>query len=80
MPANLYESVCVPDLGDFLGYQSANNSVATSDNKSPATPASSTSSSTSGSRNSTSQNSGIQTLTNFSTLSSRSYDGKSSLL
>ena len=21
MPANLYESVCVPDLGEFLGYQ-----------------------------------------------------------
>lgn len=48
MPANLYESVCVPDLGDFLGYQGANNSVTTAvtttnppELKSPATPASS---------------------------------------
>lgn len=38
MPANLYESVCVPDLGDFLGYQSSsatnnNNPSSNSDSK-----------------------------------------------
>lgn len=49
MPANLYESVCVPDLGDFLGYQNANAS--TPDHKSPATPASSTTSNSSGPSN-----------------------------
>ncbi|XP_051165625.1 ETS-like protein pointed isoform X3 [Leptopilina boulardi] len=48
VPANLYESVCVPDLGDFLGYQNAANAVATPEHKSPATPASSTTSNSSG--------------------------------
>lgn len=51
VPANLYESVCVPDLGNFLGYQSATNSVATPEHKSPATPASSTTSNSSGPQN-----------------------------
>ena len=51
VPANLYESVCVPDLGDFLGYQSATSSVATPEHKSPATPASSTTSNSSGPQN-----------------------------
>lgn len=58
MPANLYESVCVPDLGEFLGYQGANNSVTTAvttttnppELKSPATPASSITSTSSISR------------------------------
>ncbi|XP_011498889.1 PREDICTED: ETS-like protein pointed, isoform P2/D [Ceratosolen solmsi marchali] len=55
MPANLYESVCVPDLGEFLGYQgnaggssvsasgvggSSSAAAATPENKGPATPAS----------------------------------------
>ncbi|XP_031784895.1 ETS-like protein pointed isoform X3 [Nasonia vitripennis] len=36
MPANLYESVCVPDLGEFLGYQaSASTTPAASDSKVP---------------------------------------------
>lgn len=51
MPANLYESVCVPDLGDFLGYQNAANAVSTPEHKSPATPASSTTSNSSGPAN-----------------------------
>ncbi|KOX78258.1 Transforming protein p54/c-ets-1 [Melipona quadrifasciata] len=38
---NMYESVCVPELGDFLGYQSGAHQVATPEHKSPATPASS---------------------------------------
>ncbi|KAK1119122.1 hypothetical protein K0M31_013622 [Melipona bicolor] len=37
----MYESVCVPELGDFLGYQSGAHQVATPEHKSPATPASS---------------------------------------
>ncbi|CAK9802369.1 Protein c-ets-1-B (Fragment) [Anthophora quadrimaculata] len=41
VPGNMYESVCVPDLGDFLGYQSGAHQVATPEHKSPATPASS---------------------------------------
>lgn len=44
----MYESVCVPDLGDFLGYQGATHQVATPEHKSPATPASSTTSNSSG--------------------------------
>lgn len=48
VPANLYESVCVPDLGDFLGYQGAAHQVATPEHKSPATPASSATSNSSG--------------------------------
>ncbi|XP_043499540.1 ETS-like protein pointed isoform X2 [Polistes fuscatus] len=44
--SNLYESVCVPDLGDFLGYQ---DSSGHQDHKSPATtPASSNSTNSSG--------------------------------
>lgn len=39
VPANLYESVCVPDLGEFMGYQGSTTSVATPEHKSPATPA-----------------------------------------
>ncbi|XP_046477884.1 protein C-ets-1 isoform X1 [Neodiprion pinetum] len=38
VPANLYESVCVPDLGEFMGYQGT-PSMATPEHKSPATPA-----------------------------------------
>ncbi|XP_032677627.1 ETS-like protein pointed isoform X1 [Odontomachus brunneus] len=38
VPANLYESVCVPDLGDFLGYQGGHQ-VAASEHKNPPTPA-----------------------------------------
>lgn len=41
VPGSMYESVCVPDLGDFLGYQGAAHQVATPEHKSPATPASS---------------------------------------
>lgn len=37
VPANLYESVCVPDLGDFLGYQGGHQ-VAASEHKNPTTP------------------------------------------
>lgn len=55
MPANLYESVCVPDLGEFLGYQTSNHSLGTPEHKSPATPASSTTSTSSGPRSGTSQ-------------------------
>ena len=83
MPANLYESVCVPDLGDFLGYQqqqanAANNSVSTPEHKSPATPASSTTSTTSssgaGPRNSSAQSSIQQPLSSGSApLQPRSY-------
>ncbi|XP_076546209.1 ETS transcription factor pointed isoform X3 [Osmia lignaria lignaria] len=47
MPGNVYESVCVPDLGDFLGYQGAGHQVSTPEHKSPATPASSTTSNSS---------------------------------
>ncbi|XP_012149094.1 ETS transcription factor pointed isoform X4 [Megachile rotundata] len=47
VPANVYESVCVPDLGDFLGYQGTGHQVATPEHKSPATPASSTTSNSS---------------------------------
>ncbi|KAG7199300.1 hypothetical protein KM043_018154 [Ampulex compressa] len=47
VPANLYESVCVPDLGDFLGYPGAAHQVATPEHKSPATPASSATSNSS---------------------------------
>ncbi|KAL2711700.1 ETS-like protein pointed isoform X2 [Vespula squamosa] len=44
--SNLYESVCVPDLGDFLGYQ---DSSGHQEHKSPATtPASSNSTNSSG--------------------------------
>ncbi|EFN88109.1 ETS-like protein pointed, isoform P2 [Harpegnathos saltator] len=43
VPANLYESVCVPDLGDFLGYQGGHQ-VAASEHKNPPTPAGSTAS------------------------------------
>ncbi|XP_015190297.1 PREDICTED: ETS-like protein pointed, isoform P2/D isoform X4 [Polistes dominula] len=44
--SNLYESVCVPDLGDFLGYQ---DSSGHQDHKSPATtPTSSNSTNSSG--------------------------------
>ncbi|XP_043274998.1 ETS-like protein pointed isoform X2 [Venturia canescens] len=86
MPANLYESVCVPDLGDFLGYQQqqqqnnpANNSVPTPEHKSPATPASSTTSTTSSSggavpRNTPSQASIQQPLPSVpASLTPRSY-------
>ncbi|XP_048515594.1 protein C-ets-1 isoform X2 [Athalia rosae] len=38
VPSNLYESVCVPDLGEFMGYQGTPG-VATPEHKSPATPA-----------------------------------------
>ncbi|XP_016904825.1 ETS-like protein pointed isoform X6 [Apis cerana] len=51
---NMYESVCVPDLGDFLGYQSGGgggHQVATPEHKSPATPASSATSNSSGPQN-----------------------------
>ncbi|XP_017767511.1 PREDICTED: ETS-like protein pointed isoform X2 [Eufriesea mexicana] len=49
VPGNMYESVCVPDLGDFLGYQSAAHQVATTpEHESPATPASSAISNSSG--------------------------------
>lgn len=47
----MYESVCVPDLGDFLGYQSGAHQVATPEHKSPATPASSATSNSSGPQN-----------------------------
>ncbi|XP_076380843.1 ETS transcription factor pointed isoform X2 [Megalopta genalis] len=41
-PSSMYESVCVPDLGDFLGYQgAAHQPAATPEHKSPATPSSS---------------------------------------
>ncbi|XP_076662460.1 ETS transcription factor pointed isoform X1 [Halictus rubicundus] len=50
-PSSMYESVCVPDLGDFMGYQPA----ATPEHKSPATPSSgpSVTSNTSGPRTGT---------------------------
>lgn len=85
MPANLYESVCVQDLGDFLSYQQqqqqnnpANNSVPTPEHKSPATPASSTTSTTSSSgavsRNNSSQASIQQALSSVpASLTPRSY-------
>lgn len=38
VPANLYESVCVPDLGDFLAYQSGGHHVTSTDHKNPSTP------------------------------------------
>ncbi|XP_033188655.2 ETS transcription factor pointed isoform X1 [Bombus vancouverensis nearcticus] len=51
VPGNMYESVCVPDLGDFLGYQSGAHQGATPEHKSPATPASSATSNSSGPQN-----------------------------
>ncbi|KAL6440224.1 hypothetical protein ACFW04_003069 [Cataglyphis niger] len=48
VPANLYESVCVPDLGDFVGYQGAGHQVATPEHKNPPTPANSATSNPSG--------------------------------
>ncbi|KAK0159571.1 hypothetical protein PV327_010667 [Microctonus hyperodae] len=52
MPANLYESVCVPDLGEFLSYQTSNNSIATSEHKSSSNSlTNSTTSTSSSSRN-----------------------------
>ncbi|XP_017791496.1 PREDICTED: LOW QUALITY PROTEIN: ETS-like protein pointed [Habropoda laboriosa] len=52
VPGNMYESVCVPDLGDFLGYQSGAHQVATTpEHKSPATPASSATTNSSGPQN-----------------------------
>ncbi|XP_026675291.1 ETS-like protein pointed isoform X6 [Ceratina calcarata] len=44
VPGSMYENVCVPDLGDFLGYRVPTTpvqQVATPEHKSPATPASS---------------------------------------
>lgn len=87
MPANVYESVCVPDLGDFLGYQGAGHQVSTPEHKSPATPASSTtsnSSSTTNPRTGTQPSAPLQppsataTATATATLPSRPYhnDGK----
>ncbi|XP_020281103.1 ETS-like protein pointed isoform X2 [Pseudomyrmex gracilis] len=35
VPANLYESVCVPDLGDFLAYQSGGHHVTPTEHKNP---------------------------------------------
>lgn len=77
MPANLYESVCVPDLDNFLGYQGANNSVTTPEHKSPATPASSTTSTSSGPRNPGPAQSSIQqTMTSVPPLPPRAFDGE----
>ncbi|XP_070151920.1 protein C-ets-1 [Polyergus mexicanus] len=47
VPVNLYESVCVPDLGDFVGYQGAGHQVATPEHKNPPTPANSVTSNSS---------------------------------
>lgn len=79
VPANLYESVCVPDLGDFLGYQGGGHQVATPD-KNPPTPANSATSNSSGPPQSgTQQQPPIQPSSGAVSLPSRQYhnDGKS---
>lgn len=80
---NMYESVCVPDLGDFLGYQSGGgggHQVATPEHKSPATPASSATSNSSGPQNGGNQaGAPLQPPSASVSLPSRQYhnDGKS---
>lgn len=78
VPANLYESVCVPDLGDFLGYQGGHQ-VATPDHKNPPTPAGSATSNSSGTPQSGTQPPPIQPSSGAVSLPSRQYhnDGKS---
>lgn len=80
VPANLYESVCVPDLGDFLGYQGGGHQVATPEHKNPSTPANSATSNSSGPPQSgTQQQPPIQPSSGAVSLPSRQYhnDGKS---
>ncbi|EGI59692.1 Protein c-ets-1-A [Acromyrmex echinatior] len=80
VPANLYESVCVPDLGDFLGYQGGGHQVATPEHKNPSTPANSATSNSSGPPQSgTQQQPPIQPSSSAVSLPSRQYhnDGKS---
>lgn len=82
VPGSAHESVCVPDLGDFLGYQGAAHQVAaTPKHKGPATPASSAAPSASGPRTGTQPQPPSSTLQPSSTavsLPSRQYhnDGK----
>lgn len=77
----MYESVCVPDLGDFLGYQGAAHQVATTpEHESPATPASSSISNSSGPQNTGNQPAApLQPPSAPVSLPSRQYhdDGKS---
>ncbi|XP_054014070.1 ETS-like protein pointed isoform X1 [Hylaeus anthracinus] len=73
VPGNVYESVCVPDLGDFLGYQSAGHQVATPEHKSPATPASSATSNSSGPQTGTQPPSTLQPSSGAVSLPSRQY-------
>ncbi|EFN67411.1 Transforming protein p54/c-ets-1 [Camponotus floridanus] len=81
VPANLYESVCVPDLGDFVGYQGAgHHQVATPEHKNPSTPANSATSNSSGPpQSATQQQPPIQPSSAAVSLPSRQYhnDGKS---
>ncbi|XP_072756687.1 transforming protein p54/c-ets-1 isoform X2 [Anoplolepis gracilipes] len=74
VPANLYESVCVPDLGDFVGYQGAGHQVATPEHKNPPTPANSTTSNSSGPpQSATQQQPPIQPSSGAVSLPSRQY-------
>ncbi|KAL6267364.1 hypothetical protein P5V15_000439, partial [Pogonomyrmex californicus] len=74
VPANLYESVCVPDLGDFLGYQGGGHQVATPEHKNPPTPANSATSNSSGPPQSgTQQQPPIQPSSGAVSLPSRQY-------
>ncbi|XP_076228813.1 ETS transcription factor pointed isoform X2 [Nomia melanderi] len=77
LPGSAHESVCVPDLGDFLGYQGAAHQVAaTPKHKGPATPASSAAPSASGPRTGTQPQPPSSTLQPSSTavsLPSRQY-------
>ncbi|XP_070525255.1 protein C-ets-1 isoform X1 [Cardiocondyla obscurior] len=74
VPANLYESVCVPDLGDFLGYQGGGHQVATPEHKTPPTPANSATSNSSGPPQSgTQQQPPIQPSSGAVSLPSRQY-------
>ncbi|KAH0944941.1 hypothetical protein HN011_007758, partial [Eciton burchellii] len=76
VPANLYESVCVPDLGDLLGYQGGggHHQVATPEHKNPSTPASSATSNSSGPpQSATQQQPPIQPSSGAVSLPSRQY-------
>ncbi|XP_076171389.1 ETS transcription factor pointed isoform X2 [Ptiloglossa arizonensis] len=73
VPGNVYESVCVPDLGDFLGYQGAAHQVATPEHKSPGTPASSATSNSSGPQTGTQPPSTLQPTSGAVSLPSRQY-------
>lgn len=74
----MYESVCVPDLGDFLGYQSGAHQGATPEHKSPATPASSATSNSSGPQTGNQATAPLQPPSAAVSLPSRQYhnDGK----